>query len=76
MLTAYAPGAVAYRWMRNDEVVAGGANGEFTVAWRRAKTPDSYTVTPVYLINGEEVEGESSAFTVENLPLGMSIIVR
>ena len=74
--TAYAPGAVAYRWARNGEAVDGGANGELTVAWRRAKTPDSYTVTPVYLVNGEEVEGEFSAFTIENMPLGMTFLIR
>ena len=74
--TAYAPGAVAYHWTRNDETVDGGANGELTVAWRKAMTPDSYTVTPIYLIKGEEVEGEPSAFTVENLPLGTAILLR
>ena len=75
-LTAYAPGAVAYRWTCNGEAVDGGANGELAVAWRRAKAPDSYTVAPVYLVNGEEVEGEASAFTVENLPLGMTFLIR
>ena len=67
---------MAYHWTRNDEAVDGGANGELSVTWRKAMTPDSYTVTPVYLINGEEVEGEPSAFTVENLPLGTAIIMR
>ena len=74
--TAYAPGAVAYRWTRNDEAVDGGANGGLVVTWHRAKTPDSYSVTPVYLIKGEEVEGDPSTFTVENLPVGTAIILR
>ena len=30
----------------------------------------------VYFIKGEEVEGEPSAFTVENLPVGTAIILR
>ena len=29
-----------------------------------------------YFIKGEEVEGEPSAFTVENLPVGAAIILR
>jgi hypothetical protein len=74
--TAYAPGAVAYRWTRNDETIDGGADGALTVAWRKSKTPDNYTVTPIYLINGEGTEGVASAFTVENVPQGMMISVR
>ena len=30
----------------------------------------------VYLIKGEEVEGDPSTFTVENLPVGTAIILR
>ena len=75
-LTAYAPGAVAYRWTRNGEAVNGGANGELEVTWRKAKAPDSYTVAPVYLINGEEAEGEASNFTVVNIPLGTMFTIR
>ena len=74
--TAYAPGAVAYRWTRNGEAVNGGANGELEVTWRKAKTPDSYTVAPVYLVNGEETEGEAPSFTVENIPLGTMFSIR
>ena len=75
-LTAYAPGAVAYRWTCNGEEVAGGENGELAVTWRKTKTPDNYTVAPVYLINGEEAEGETSSFVIENVPLGMMILLR
>ena len=76
-LRAIAAGSVSrYKWTRNGEAVSGGSNGELTVAWRRAKTPDSYTVTPVYLINGEEVEGEPISTTVTHVALGISIMVR
>ena len=35
-----------------------------------------YTVTPVYSVYGVETEGAPLTVTVENIPLGMTILVR
>ncbi|MBR2838410.1 MAG: hypothetical protein IKE55_06495 [Kiritimatiellae bacterium] len=75
-LKALAVGAVSYRWTRNGAAVAGGADGELEVSWRKARTPDVYAVTPVYRAAVGEIEGEAVAATVENVPQGMAIIVK
>ena len=67
---------VKYKWTRNGEVLAGVEGDTLNAVWRKAKTPDSYTVAPIYLINGDEVEGESAAFTVTNLPRGTVVLLR
>ena len=74
-LSAFAPGAVEHRWTRNGEPVA--AEGlSVTVDWRRRRTTDLYSVTPVYLVNGVTVEGAPATTEVTYRPCGLSIILR
>lgn len=80
-LKAIAVGAVSYRWTCNGEAVAGGSNGELVVDWRDSKTPDVYSVTPVYnvIIGSETIEttGEAKSVTIDYArPYGLMIIFR
>ena len=78
-VTAYAPGAVRYVWRKNGEVLGGEDGDGLTIVWGRrklAESVDSYTVTPVFTVGGNDVEGDSAAFTVANQPLGTRIIFR
>ncbi len=80
-LKALAVGAVSYRWTCNGEAVAGGSNGELVVDWRDSKTPDVYSVTPVYnVIIGSgtiETTGEAKSVTIGYArPYGLMIIFR
>ena len=76
-LNAVAVGAVTrYKWTLNGEAISGGSNGELSVSWRHTKTPDVYTVTPVYSLSGAEVEGEAVSVMVENVPVGMVIGIK
>ena len=78
-ITANAAGAVSYKWTKNDEAIEGGENGELTVSWEKRSTDntvDTYTVMAVYDVFGTETKGTPKTFTVENLPLGLLIIVR
>ena len=78
-VTAYAPGAVRYVWRKNGEVLDGENGDSLTIVWGRRKlanSVDSYTVAPVFTTNGNDVEGDTAAFTVENKPLGTRITIR
>jgi len=75
-LTANASGAVSYKWTKNGSAIEGGENGELDVAWVRKGRTDIYTVTPVYDLYGREVEGSPIACTVENVPMGLFMIIR
>lgn len=46
-LTAYAPGAVSYRWLCDGEPIYGGTDGTLTVSWARGgtRTDDGYLHT-------------------------------
>lgn len=77
VLTGKAVGAVSYKWTLNGEAIEGGTDGSLEVSWRKhTKTPDVYSVTPVYDVFGSEVDGEPRTCKVTNVPLGMLIIVR
>lgn len=75
-LTANASGAVSYRWTKNDEAIEGGEDGVLDVAWRRGGKTDTYAVAPVYELYGVTKVGESVSCEVENVPLGMMVIIR
>ena len=78
-LTAYAPGATSYRWLKNGNPVDGGTNGTLTVRGRSPKDnpADTYQVIAIYAIDGLTAESELSAeVTIENLPLGTMFSVR
>ena len=77
VLTGKAVGAVSYKWTLNGEAIEGGTDGSLEVSWRKhTKTPDVYSVTPVYDVFGSEVEGETKTCQVTNEPPGMVIILR
>ena len=77
VLTGKAVGAVSYKWTLNREAIEGGTDGSLEVSWRKhTKTPDVYSVTPVYDVFGSEVDGEPRTCEVTNEPLGMVIILR
>ncbi len=78
-LTASAPDATSYYWLKNGKQIEGGANGTLTVNWRSPKNhpTDTYQAVAVYNINGLPVESEASAeMTVENRPMGTVILFR
>ena len=78
-LTASAPGATSYRWLKNGEPIEGGANGTLTVAWRKPKSnpTDGYQAVARYTSDGLTAESKpSAAVTIENLPLGTIFSVR
>ncbi len=75
-LTANASGAVSYRWKKNGEAIEGGEDGVLEVAWRRGGKTDTYAVSPVYELYGVTKVGESVSCEVENVPLGMMVIIR
>ena len=75
-LKAVAIGAQSYKWTKNGEQVSGGANGSVEAVWAKGGATDTYSVTPVYDVFGEEFEGEPVQFTVTNEPPGLMIIIR
>lgn len=75
-LKAAAVGAVSYKWTKNGAAIKGGENGNLTVAWAKGGATDIYSVTPVYDVFGEEVEGTPVQVSVANVPLGMVVILR
>ena len=75
-LKAVAIGAQSYKWTKNGEPIPGGANGSVEVVWAKGGATDLYSVTPVYDVFGEELEGEPVQVSVANAPLGMVIILR
>lgn len=82
-LVANVVNAAYYRWTMNGVELAGFTSGTLPIAWRRGKrTPsgvdrtDTYVVTPVFRIEGREIEGESATAEVTSTPLGTAILIR
>ena len=78
-LTASAPNATSYYWLKNGVAIEGGTSGTLTVNWRSPKNnpTDTYRAVAVYSIDGLPVESEASAeMTVENRPMGTVIVFR
>ena len=75
-LSAAAAGAIKYRWALNGEVIAGETDCELPVAWRYAKKPDVYTVTPIYSVCGVEIEGAPLSAEVTNEPVGLVVTIQ
>ena len=76
VLSAYAPGAVAYQWYCNGVAVEGATSMTCPVEWKRRGKTESYTVKATFDRYGVPVESESAVATVEHAPLGMTILVR
>lgn len=78
-LTASAPGAASYRWLKNGEPIEGGTSGTLMVNWRKPKNAptDAYQAVAVYSIDGLTTESAaSSVLTIENVPAGMAILFK
>jgi hypothetical protein len=78
-LTASAPGATSYRWLKNGKPIEGGTNGTLTIAWRKPTNnpTDDYQAIARYTSDGLTAESKPSvAMTIENLPLGSIFSVR
>ena len=78
-LTASAPGATSYRWLKNGEPIEGGTNGTLTVNWRKPRNAptDAYQAMAVYTIDTATGESAaSSVLTIENAPAGMVISIK
>lgn len=75
-LTAFAPGAVEYRWEKNGEEIAAPAGLSLSVPWVRQRMPDTFAVTPVFNANGRTVEGSPAEFTVVYNPSAFVLVVR
>lgn len=78
-LSVFAPGAVRYRWALNGETIAAAEGETYDVPWQRIKTAErtaTYTVTPIYLKDGVETDGEAKELTVKMRPCGLSLILR
>lgn len=76
-LTASAPGAASYRWLKNGEEISGGANGMLDAAYTRAGTSDSYQAIAVYAIDALTAESAPSRpVTVESKFSAMVLVVR
>lgn len=77
VLSATAPGAKSYRWLKNGTPISGGENGSLTVEWRKGCETDTYQAITIATVDGVDGEGEvSSAVTVENLIAPFVISVR
>ena len=76
-LTASAPGATSYRWLRNGEPIPGGESGSLAAAYLRDKTTDAYQVIAVYTVDDMTAESAASACVfVESKPSAMVLVVR
>ncbi|MBR1608099.1 MAG: hypothetical protein IJ678_00615 [Kiritimatiellae bacterium] len=76
-LTASAPGAASYRWLKNGAAVSGGADGTLAATYGGAGVVDSYQATAVYAIDAAIAESEPSApATVEGVPSATVLIIR
>ena len=78
-LTASAPGATSYRWLKNGEPIEGGANGTLTVSWRSPKDgpADVYQAIACYTTGGFTAESAASEeMSVTNLPSGSILTIK
>ena len=81
VLSAFAPGAISYRWTKNGSEVEGGENGQLAVVGVNKRTSDVFCVTPIFLVDTpsgdmrEVVGGESASATVSYVS-GLAIVIR
>lgn len=72
-LTAFAPGAVGYLWLKNGEIVEGESGRTLVVPWARGAGTDTYQCVSHYTLFGYGLSAEAQ---VENLPSGTVLYVR
>ena len=83
-LTAYAPGATSYRWLRDGQPVAGGTDGVLAVEWARGGTKTDvgyvHTYQAIAVFNdfyGISRESEPTELaTVTSVPLGTVLSIK
>ncbi len=76
-LTASAPGAVSYRWLKNGEDVPGVFGATLAAAYGGVGVVDSYQAIAVYTIDEATMESDPSApVTVEGKASATTIIIR
>ena len=72
-LTAFAPGAAGYQWLKNGAIVEGATGRTLEVAYGEGGTTDTYQCVSHYDLFGY---GASEVAQVENLPSGTAVIIR
>ena len=72
-LTAFAPGAAGYQWLKNGAIVEGATGRTLEVAYGEGGTTDTYQCVSYYELFGY---GTSAEAQVENLPSGTVMTVR
>lgn len=76
VLTAFAPGATAYRWFEGEEELVGETAADLTVAWRPPAGTRLYRVIPVFSVAGRTVEGAAASAAVEHVSEGTVLMLR
>ena len=75
-LSAFAPGAIAYQWLKDGEPIEGATESTYSLSWQRRAQNAEYSVRADFERYGVRVQSTSSSATVSHCPYGMSIIVR
>ena len=75
-MQAFAPGAASYRWFADGVEIAGATEAELVEAQEPTRGKVIYAVKPVFVINGDPVEGEAASAVGDHTKLGLSIILR
>ena len=72
-LTAFAPGAEGYQWLKNGAIIEGATGRTLEAAYGESGTTDSYQCVSYYALFGY---GASEVAQVENLPSGTVLMFR
>ncbi len=76
-LTASAPGAASYRWLKNGAEISGGETGTLAAAYTRAEAFDTYQAVAVYAVDAMTAESAySNVATVESKVSATVIVLR
>ena len=73
VLSAYAPGAVGYQWLKNGEIVEGATGPTLEVSYDESGKTDTYQCISHYAIFGYGVSAEAQ---VEKQKQGLTVIIR
>ena len=72
-LTAFAPGAAGYQWLKNGEIVEGATGRTLEATYGEGGTTDTYQCISYYALFGY---GASEVAQVENLHSGTKVFLR
>lgn len=75
-LSAFAPGAVSYQWLKNGEEMEGETGMTCSVPWRRDAGDEIYSVRAAFDRYGVLVYSVSGTATVSHKPVGMRIVIQ